>query len=117
MQSKSSQRKIGVSLIIVLGTIVEIILAARLLFGLQSGIPLSRCAVSPTAHPLTALPHAPSGTIQEFCLPMVAVNLASNLSSITKGPDGSLWFTETDGNNIGRLSFTYTYSGRTPMTR
>lgn len=40
-----------------------------------------------------------SAAISEFTLPTAG----SAPTSITKGPDGNLWFTENSGNNIGRI--------------
>ena len=47
---------------------------------------------------LTAL--ALSGKIREFAVPTAS----SFPEGITAGPDGNLWFTEIDGNNIGRIT-------------
>ncbi len=41
-----------------------------------------------------------SRSITEFPVPTAA----SRPTTITLGPDGNLWFTEADGNNIGRLT-------------
>jgi len=51
----------------------------------------------------------PSGTISEFALPAVFIDgviptYSSGPHGITSGPDGSLWFTEYDGNKIGRIT-------------
>jgi len=42
----------------------------------------------------------PAGTITEFPLPTPG----SQPGVITAGPDGNLWFTEVDGNKIGRIT-------------
>ncbi len=47
-----------------------------------------------------ALARAPGGPLTEFVLPMPG----SRPYTITPGPDGNLWFTESDGNRIGRIS-------------
>jgi streptogramin lyase len=44
------------------------------------------------------LPHA--GSITEFAIP----TSQSGLAEITAGPDGNLWFVESFGNQIGRIS-------------
>jgi hypothetical protein len=41
-----------------------------------------------------------SGKIREFAVPTAN----SGPLDITAGPDGNLWFTETSGNNIGRIT-------------
>src|SRR5450755_2468879 len=41
-----------------------------------------------------------SGNLTEFPLPTTA----SRPVEITLGPDGNLWFTEGDGNNVGRIT-------------
>jgi streptogramin lyase len=41
----------------------------------------------------------PSGTITEYPIP----TSQSDLWGITAGPDGNLWFTEGNGNKIGRI--------------
>jgi len=41
-----------------------------------------------------------SGNFSEFPIPTAA----SNPRGITAGPDGALWFTESSGNKIGRLT-------------
>ena len=41
-----------------------------------------------------------NGFFKEFPIPTVD----SQANAITSGPDGNLWFTETDGNNIGRIT-------------
>ena len=38
--------------------------------------------------------------VTEFVVPTTA----SDISSITAGPDGNLWFTEFDTNKIGRIT-------------
>ena len=43
---------------------------------------------------------APVGTAIEFSVPTAN----SGLRGITSGPDGNLWFTEAQGNNVGRLT-------------
>src|SRR5229473_2973862 len=48
--------------------------------------------------PPTAL--AISGKIQEFPIPTAT----SDTFGITAGPDGNLWFTEFNGNNVGRIT-------------
>jgi streptogramin lyase len=51
----------------------------------------------------------PSGVVTEFPVPaaanlkFVAVALVGGFG-ITSGPDGNLWFTEPDGNDIGRIT-------------
>lgn len=52
----------------------------------------------PCAHPSTTGPLAIRGKVTEFPLPTGG----SGPDSITTGPDGALWFTESDGNRIGR---------------
>ncbi len=42
---------------------------------------------------------SPAGKITEF-----PVTSAKNLQAITAGPDGNLWFTDIDGNQIGRIT-------------
>lgn len=42
----------------------------------------------------------PPGVITEFPL----VTPASHPKEITASPDGNLWFTESDGNQIGRIT-------------
>lgn len=46
----------------------------------------------------------PSGVITEFPLPQVPGGPAHAPLFITAGPDGNLWFTETDANLIGRIT-------------
>ena len=48
-------------------------------------------------HPLPQLSRP--GTITEFPLPT-----GGSPSGITAGPDGNLWFTEFNGNKIGRIT-------------
>jgi streptogramin lyase len=45
-------------------------------------------------------PGSAAAQIMEFPIP----TLNSNPDGITAGPDGALWFTETDGNKIGRIT-------------
>src|SRR5258708_19338942 len=47
-----------------------------------------------------ALPISPIGTLTEFTLPTPK----SEPYGITAGPDGDLWFTEFQGNQIGRIT-------------
>jgi virginiamycin B lyase len=48
---------------------------------------------------------AAAGVITEFPLPTPTSPTATSLpSDITSGPDGNLWFTEQDGNQIGRIT-------------
>ena len=54
------------------------------------------CVVTLTAPTALAL----SGKIREFPLPTAN----SGPYGITAGPDGNLWFTEANSNNIGRIS-------------
>ena len=44
---------------------------------------------------------APSGQITEFS---AGITAGSSPSGIAAGPDGNLWFTESDGNRIGRIT-------------
>jgi streptogramin lyase len=46
------------------------------------------------------LPAPASAAITEFPIPTAA----SDPFGITPGPDGALWFTEEDGNKIGRIT-------------
>jgi len=48
----------------------------------------------------TAPAWAAAGTITEFPIPTAS----STPRGITAGPDGNLWFTELDGNKIGRIT-------------
>ena len=50
--------------------------------------------------PIGVTPTAPAGVISEFPVP----TSGSNLVAITAGPDGNLWFTEFNGDKIGRIS-------------
>jgi eukaryotic-like serine/threonine-protein kinase len=50
--------------------------------------------------PFLVMDYAPNGTITEFPVPTAS----SSPSGITAGPDGNLWFTEYDGNKIGRIT-------------
>ena len=43
-------------------------------------------------------------TITEFPLPPLTFNPIISTSSITAGPDGNVWFTEHDANQIGRIT-------------
>ena len=54
----------------------------------------------------------PTGTITEFAIPTPF----SGPEGITTGPDGNLWFTESDGNKIGRLSVSSSGLTITPAT-
>jgi virginiamycin B lyase len=42
----------------------------------------------------------PAGNVTEFAVP----TSASELDEVAAGPDGNLWFTEYNGNKIGRIS-------------
>src|SRR5262245_9317584 len=42
-------------------------------------------------------------SVTEFPLPIIDT-LSSRPEGITRGPDGNLWFTEADGNRIGRIT-------------
>src|SRR5579871_1405222 len=44
-------------------------------------------------------PASPPGKITEF-----PVSSGKNLQAITVGPDGNLWFTDSNGNQIGRMT-------------
>jgi serine/threonine protein kinase len=48
----------------------------------------------------TATPEPPAGIITQFALPTAS----SRPAGITAGPDGNLWFTESDGNHVGRIT-------------
>src|SRR5881227_1886279 len=50
----------------------------------------------------TAAVAAPVGTVAEF--PVPTANSAP--VGITSGPDGNMWFTEIQGNKIGRITST-----------
>src|SRR5437870_8517656 len=50
--------------------------------------------------PLGPPAHATTGDITEFPVPTAS----SESRGIAPGPDGSLWFTEEQGNHIGRIS-------------
>src|SRR6266702_311573 len=63
------------------------------------GIPASPTASIP-ASPTASIPASPTKNITEFA-PSTA---GSKPEGITAGPDGNLWFTEFDGNKIGRIS-------------
>jgi streptogramin lyase len=52
------------------------------------------------ASPTRGTHASPAGSITEFLVPTAQ----SNLDGIAAGPDGNLWFTEFDGNKIGRIS-------------
>ncbi|MBA3823547.1 MAG: virginiamycin B lyase, partial [Ktedonobacterales bacterium] len=53
----------------------------------------------PPATATPALTTVPPGTITRFALPA-----GGDPHSITSGPDGNLWFTEYNGNRIGRMT-------------
>jgi len=60
---------------------------------------LTAIAVSVGWLSLSSLPAwAAAGTVTEFPVP------GGEPSVITAGPDGNLWFTERDGNQIGRIT-------------
>ena len=42
--------------------------------------------------------------VTEFPIPTSGGDIYDNLESITAGPDGNLWFTESDANKIGRIT-------------
>src|SRR6266851_3559054 len=63
-----------------------------LLIGLLSLL-ISEVTLAPTALAI-------SGKIQEFPIPTTD----SESFDITAGPDGNLWFTEFNGNKIGRIN-------------
>ncbi|HVU00645.1 MAG TPA: hypothetical protein VHE30_02805 [Polyangiaceae bacterium] len=49
----------------------------------------------------------PGGTVTEFPVPLTAPSYRGiGLVDITNGPDGALWFTEYDDNQIGRITTT-----------
>ncbi len=74
-----------------------ITLIAVAVFG--SGSALSACtATSASKAPQHAL-STRTGTITEFQLPIL-----HSLQYLVVGPDGNLWFTETIGNNVGRIT-------------
>ena len=52
------------------------------------------------ASPTGGIHAAPAGNITEFPVPTAY----RDLGGITAGPDGNLWFTESTGNKIGRIS-------------
>jgi len=52
------------------------------------------------ASPTGSIPASPAGSITEFPVPTAD----SGPWAITAGPDGNLWFTEYDGNKIGRIT-------------
>ena len=49
----------------------------------------------------------PAGIFAEFPIP----SLATDPAGITVGPDGNLWFTETNGNQVGNIIGRITPSG------
>jgi len=51
-------------------------------------------------------------TVSEFTIPTAV----SGPAEITAGPDGALWFTEANGNNIGRITTTGTFTEFTVPT-
>jgi serine/threonine protein kinase/streptogramin lyase len=61
--------------------------------------PTATATVIPTAT-ATARPNRPTGVVTEFGLPTGDASPAQ----IVLGPDGNLWFTENDGNQIGRIT-------------
>src|SRR5262245_58319489 len=42
-------------------------------------------------------------SVTEFPIPIIDT-LSSQPTGITRGPDGNLWFAESDGNRIGRIT-------------
>jgi serine/threonine protein kinase/streptogramin lyase len=65
--------------------------------------PTVTVSITPTFTPsptVTARPNRPVGVVTEFGLPTSSASPAQ----ITLGPDGNLWFTENDGNQIGRIT-------------
>lgn len=56
------------------------------------------------AAPAVALPAAATGTITEFRPAGISQTATSDPLGITTGPDGNLWFTESDANAIGRIT-------------
>src|SRR6266567_1793722 len=63
------------------------------------GIPASPTASIP-ASPTASIPASQTKNITEFA----TSTAGSKPEGITAGPDGNLWFTEFDGNKIGRIS-------------
>jgi hypothetical protein len=80
-------------------------LAGLVIVALASGIawftahpasPTAGTQVSPTA----SIPAAPALSITEFPIPTAS----SDATGIAAGPNGNLWFTESNGDKIGRIS-------------
>jgi hypothetical protein len=68
---------------------------------LLAGAAINTLACLPQATAQTPSPcNGVSGCFTEFPIPTAG----SQPSGITVGPDGALWFTETSGNNIGRIT-------------
>src|SRR5207248_6214937 len=50
------------------------------------------------------LPPATSGSAQTAAISEFAISLAGTPRGIAAGPDGALWFTESDAHRIGRIT-------------
>ena len=57
-----------------------------------------------SVRPATAATFTPVGTVTEFTISKVISILSTNPSGIAAGPDGDLWFTQQDSDQIGRMT-------------
>ena len=83
-----------------LGFLAGAALVVAVFAGCGKGTVINGSTVTPTATPV--VPH----TTSEYTVPTAA----SQPFDIAKGPDGSLWFTETIGNKIAKLDETATFT-------
>lgn len=68
-------------------------------------IPTLTLSVFTLLAPLAVIPQVHAAALfNEYSIP----TFNSNPTAITKGPDGAMWFTETDGEKIGRIDSTGT---------
>src|SRR5579885_57996 len=83
--------------------LAALLVAAALLLaacGSQPGTTSGSTGNTPGAANTSTSGGQPAGTITEFPLPA-----SSGIpQAVTAGPDGNLWFTEMDGNKIGRIT-------------
>ncbi len=92
-QPSASQRFVLIGLA---GLVIVALASGIAWFAVHQASPTAGIRASPTA----SIPAAPALSITEFPIPTVS----SNATGIAAGPNGNLWFTESNGEKIGRIS-------------